>query len=204
MQRQSSYTPVILIDAGNARYGTAFHEMLTEEVELGGLISYAGALDMAIVTGTALSHGVARYARLNYDWENITEASERAFLRTVADSILKDFCYRHIVRAEITAYSRDTLGGVGDNFWQPDIDRTALLSLLERRMTEETADVIKNLERSNYITATSGGDYEEQGWGGIALTNYRFPWDRASEIGVDISLGECTEAHKTVLGIYYR
>lgn len=204
LQRQSSYTPVILIDAGNARYGTAFHEMLTEEVELGGLISYAGALDMAIVTGTALSHGVARYARLNYDWENITEASERAFLRTVADSILKDFCYRHIVRAEITAYSRDTLGGVGDNFWQPDIDRTALLSLLERRMTEETADVIKNLERSNYITATSGGDYEEQGWGGIALTNYRFPWDRAFEIGVDISLGECTEAHKTVLGIYYR
>lgn len=205
-KRDSNHPPVILIDASNARYGTAFHKALTKDAELGWLLSYAGALDMAIVTGTALSHGVARYAWLRHDHQNSTEVTEQAFLRTVADSILKDFCYRHIVRSEMTAYARDTLGGVGDNFWQPDIDRATLLTLLEKRMTEEAAEVIENLERSNFITAlaSSGGVYEERGWGGIELGNYRFPWDRAFEIGMDIRLGTSTEPHKSILGIYYQ
>lgn len=51
--------PVILIDAGNGLYGTDFHDALTERTELGWLLSYAGFLDMAIVTGTAVSHGIA-------------------------------------------------------------------------------------------------------------------------------------------------
>ena len=204
--QENTQIPVMLIDAGNARYGTAFHKALTEEVELGWLLSYAGALDMAIVTGTALSHGVARYARLSLDHQHKTQVSERAFLRTVADSVLKDFCYRHVVRAEITAYAQDTLGGMADNFWNPEIDRAALLELLERRMTEETAEVIRNLERSNFIDELpeGKGEYLERGWGGIALENYRYPWDRAFEMSMDIQLGECTEPHKKVLGVYYK
>ena len=54
---------------------------------------------MAIVTGTALSHGVARYAFLQHGEQ--TDATEQAFLRTLADSILKDFCYKNIVRNDI-------------------------------------------------------------------------------------------------------
>ena len=204
--QENTKSPVMLIDAGNARYGTAFHKALTEEAELGWLLSYAGALDMAIVTGTALSHGVARYARLKLDYEHKTQISERAFLRTLADSVLKDFCYRHVVRAEVTAYARDTLGGVADNFWSPEIDRAALLELLERRMAEETAPVIKNLERSNFINELpeGKGEYSERGWGGIALDNYRYPWDRAFEMSMDIQLGDWTEPHEKVFGVYYK
>lgn len=192
--------PTILIDAGNGTYGTTFHEMLTEDAELGWLLSYAGFLDMAIVTGTALSHGVARYAFLHHGEQ--TEATERAFLRTVADSILKDFCYKNVVRNDILTYVRDELGGNADNFWMPDIDREAVLERLENGMEAATADVIENLERSNFISALE--PYTERGWGGVELTNYRFPWDRAFEIGMDIQLGEFTEPHKQVLGIYYQ
>lgn len=192
--------PTILIDAGNGTYGTTFHEMLTEDAELGWLLSYAGFLDMAIVTGTALSHGVARYAFLHHGEQ--TEATERAFLRTVADSILKDFCYKNVVRNDILTYVRDELGGNADNFWMPDIDREAVLERLENGMVAATADVIENLERSNFISALE--PYTERGWGGVELTNYRFPWDRAFEIGLDIQLGEFTEPHKQVLGIYYQ
>lgn len=192
--------PTILIDAGNGTYGTTFHEMLTEDAELGWLLSYAGFLDMAIVTGTALSHGVARYAFLHHGEQ--TEATERAFLRTVADSILKDFCYKNVVRNDILTYVRDELGGNADNFWIPDIDREAVLERLENGMEAATADVIENLERSNFISALE--PYTERGWGGVELTNYRFPWDRAFEIGMDIQLGEFTEPHKQVLGIYYQ
>ena len=192
--------PVVLIDAGNGSYGTAFHEALTEETELGWLLSYAGFLDMAIVTGTALSHGVARYAFLHSG--NQTEATERAFARTLADSVLKDFCYKNVVREDLIAYIRNDLEGNPDNFWQPAIDLDAVQARLESGMAAATADVVENLERSNFIADLE--PYTERGWGGVELTNYRFPWDRAFEIGMDIRLGEFTEPHEKLLGFYYK
>ena len=192
--------PVVLIDAGNGTYGTAFHDALTEETELGWLLSYAGFLDMAIVTGTALSHGVARYAFLHHGEQ--TEATERAFARTLADSILKDFCYKNVVREELIAYIRNDLGGNPDNFWQPAIDLEAVQSRLESGMAAATADVVENLEHSNFISNLES--YTERGWGGVELTNYRFPWDRAFEIGMDIRLGAFTQPHEKILGFYYQ
>ena len=192
--------PVVLIDAGNGTYGTAFHDALTEETELGWLLSYAGFLDMAIVTGTALSHGVARYAFLHHGEQ--TKATERAFARTLADSILKDFCYKNVVREELIAYIRNDLGGNPDNFWQPAIDLEAVQSRLESGMDAATADVVENLEHSNFISNLES--YTERGWGGVELTNYRFPWDRAFEIGMDIRLGEFTQPHEKILGFYYQ
>ena len=195
--------PTVLIDAGNGTYGTAFHEALTRDTQLGRLLSYAGFLDMAIVTGTALSHGVARYAYLQNGGG--TEAAERAFLRTLADSVLKDFCYKHIVREDLLAYIRNDLGGDPNNFWVPDIDRTAVLKRLEEGMAAATAPVLENLERSNYISALpSTGRYEERGWGGVELENYRFPWDRGFEIGMDIRLGPTVEPHEKRFGVYVR
>lgn len=192
--------PVILMDAGNNRYGTAFHDALAKEAELGWLLSYAGFLDMAIVTGTALSHGVARYAFLkNGEW---TDTAERAFARTLADSIIKDFCYRNVVREDVAACVRDELGGNANNFWQPQIDIQRVADLLTRRMDEETVEVLRNLERSNFISSLE--PYAERGWGGIELENYRFPWDRAFEIGMDIRLGDFTEPHEKVLNWYVK
>ncbi len=174
--------PTVLIDAGNGTYGTAFHEALTREAELGRLLSYAGFLDMAIVTGTALSHGVARYAFLHNGTD--TDVTERAFRRTLADSILKDFCYKHIVREDLLAYIRNDLGGDPNNFWLPDIDRSALLKRLEQGMDEAAKPVIRNLERSQFLSdLPPTRPYGTRSWGSIQLTNYRFPWDRAFEIG---------------------
>ena len=192
--------PVILIDAGNGQYGTAFHDALTEDAELGYLLSYAGFLDMAIVTGTALSHGVARYAFLQSGAQ--TDATERAFARTLADSVIKDFCYKNVVREDLLAYVRNDLGGDPNNFWAPEIDLEAVQARLESGMDAAAAAVIKNLEQSNFISSLE--PYEERGWGGVELTDYRFPWDRAFEIGMDIRLGAFTEPHRSVLGLYYQ
>lgn len=192
--------PVILIDASNGAYGNDFQQALTEEAELGYLLSYAGFLDMAIVTGTALSHGIARYAFLQNGEQ--TESTERAFVRTLADSIIKDFCYKHVVREDLLAYIRGELGGDPNNFWAPDIDREAVQARLESGMEQATEAVVKNLERSNFISSLA--PYEERGWGSVALSNYRFPWDRAFEIGMDIDLGDFTKPHKSVLGVYYK
>ena len=185
--------PVILIDAGNGQYGTAFHDALTEETELGWLLSYAGFLDMAIVTGTALSHGVARYAHLTRG--ETSDAEERAFARTLADSILKDFCYKNVVREDLLAYIRKDLGGDPNNFWVPEIDREAVLKRLESGMEKSARKVLKNLEHSKLIVSLnrSAGNCAEVKWGKIELENYRFPWDRAFEIGMDIRLGEFTK-----------
>lgn len=191
--------PVILIDAGNGQYGTAFHEVLTKEAELGWLLSYAGFLDMAIVTGTALSHGAARYAYLQSGADS--EAAERAFARTLADSVLKDFCYKNVVRNDLLTFIRSDLGGDPNNFWVPEIDREAVRTRLESGMEAAVQDVLQNLRRSNFFSLEPGG---EKGWGGVALENYRFPWDRAFEIGMDIRLGAFTEPHEKLLGFYYQ
>ena len=196
--------PTILIDAGNGAYGTAFHEALTEQVELGWLLSYAGFLDMAIVTGTALGHGVARYAHLEHGATSPGE--EKAFAKTLADSILKDFCYKNVVREDLLAYIRNDLGASPDNFWNPDTDREVILRRLEQGMEAAARSVVKNLERSNCIvsldrSAENGG---LAGWGSVTLSNYRFPWDRAFEIGMDLEIGDFTQPHKSVLGIYYK
>lgn len=179
--------PTILIDASNGTYGTAVYEALTKDTELGYLTAYSGMLDMAIVTGTALSHGAARYAVLK-NGEN-TDAMDRAWARTLADSVLKDFCYKGVVRNDLLAYIRNDLGGDANNFWSPELDREDLLRRLEEGMEKETAPVIRNLERSRFLSSLEEGP-EEKHWGGVALENYRFPWDRAFEIGMDIRLGE--------------
>lgn len=179
--------PVILIDASNGTYGTAVYEALTKDAELGHLIAYSGMLDMAIVTGTALSHGAARYAVLR-NGEN-TDAMDRAWARTLADSVLKDFCYKGVVRNDLLSYIRNDLGGDPNNFWDPELDREDLLRRLEEGMERETAPVIRNLERSSFLSSLEE-EPEERRWGGVALENYRFPWDRAFEIGMDIRLGE--------------
>lgn len=185
--------PAVLIDASNGTYGTEIYEALTKQAELGYFIAYSGMLDMAIVTGTALSHGAARYAVLNSG--DSTDAMDRAWARTLADSILKDFCYKGVVRNDLLAYIRNELGGDPNNFWSPELDREELLSRLEAGMERETAPVIRNLERSAFLSSYGweAGEVEERRWGGVALENYRFPWDRAFEIGMDIRLGEFTD-----------
>ena len=188
---QKADLPVILMDAGNGQYGTAFHEALIKETELGGLLSYAGFLDMAIVTGTALSHGVARYAHLAAGETSQTE--EAAFRKTLADSVLKDLCYKHIVREEILSYVRGELGGDPNNFWQPDIDREAVLDRLETGMEAATAKVLQNLERSAVMIGLephAGSTWAE--WGGITLSSFTFPWDRAFEIDMTITVDPLT------------
>ena len=148
---------------------------------------------MAIVTGTALSHGVARYAHLTRG--ETSDAEERAFARTLADSILKDFCYKNVVREDLLAYIRKDLGGDPNNFWVPEIDREAVLKRLESGMEKSARKVLKNLEHSKLIVSLnrSAGNCAEVKWVKIELENYRFPWDRAFEIGMDIRLGEFTK-----------
>ncbi len=188
---QKAHQPVILIDAGNGQYGTAFHEALTKKAELGNLLSYAGFLDMAIVTGTALSHGVARYAHLVKG--ETSQAEEAAFCKTLADSVLKDFCYKLIVREDILAYVRNDLGGDANNFWLPEIDRDAVTARMAAGMEAATAEVIRNLERSQRLLALEPHtDTTLAKWGRIQLSNYHFPWDRAFEIDMDITVSDLT------------
>lgn len=183
--------PTILIDAGNGTYGTAFHKALTDQAELGWLLSYAGFLDMAIVTGTALSHGVARYAHLVQGQTSRSE--ETAFCKTLADSILKDFCYKNVVREDILSYVRNDLGGDANNFCLPELDRPAIVDRLTTEMDKATAPVLKNLERSSLLIGLKPHvDTVTAHWGKIGLSNYHFPWNRAFEIDMDISVDTLT------------
>ena len=184
-ENRKNHRPTVLIDAGNGKYGDLLQTLLTEKAELGWLLSYSGFLDMAIVTGTALSHGVARYAFLQQ--EQLSADTEIAFLRTLADSIVKDFCYKHAVREGLIQYIRKDLHGSPDNFYTPELDQPKVLARLETEMQECAEPVLKNLEHSRLIVALA--PYRELGWGTLKLGGYRFPWNRAFEIGMDLTMG---------------
>lgn len=186
-QNRADNVPTILIDAANDAYGTVLHDVLTEQTALGGLLAYAGFLDMAIVTGTALSHGVARYAWLTHSpapAEN--HAANTAFVKALSDSVLKDFCYRNTLRNDLYAYVRDGLGGSPDNFYNPVIDQTPVLAALEAGMAENTVAVLENFQRSAIITSLS--PYADAPCGTLSLSGFRFPWSRVFEIGMDIQV----------------
>lgn len=183
--------PTVLIDASNFSYGETVHDALTREVDLGSLVSYAGYLDMAIVSGTALSHGVARYAYLRQG-ETDTEA-ERAFMKSLADSLIIDLCFRTKVRNVIAAKVRED-GGSTDNFCVPEMDIASLEKLLGEKMAKESGKVIKNLENSPVVSALSPSGVMK--WGSIEIRDCRFPWSRVFEMAMEIepSLPEAARA----------
>lgn len=184
-QNQENQVPTILIDASNDAYGTVIHDALTEQTELGSLLAYSGFLDMAIVTGTALSHGVARYAWLtNSPSPEKNEKANDAFIKALSDSVIKDFCYRNTVRNDLYAFVRDELNGSPENFDLPSIDQSAVLHSLERGMEKTTAPVLENFSRSNLLVSLSPN--AAQAYGTLTLSDYCFPWNRIFEIGMKI------------------
>ena len=182
---RANHMPTILIDAANDAYGTVIHDMLTDQVELGGLLAYSGFLDMAIVTGTAISHGVARYAWLKATpAPEMEDAANTAFAKALSDSVVKDFAYRNTVRNDLYVYVRDELGGSPDNFDSPPIDQTAVLNALEAGMTVSAAPVLANFSGEKILVGLD--PWAEADCGTLSLSNSRFPWSRVFEIGMDI------------------
>lgn len=184
-ENRKNRIPTILIDASNNAYGTVIHDALAGQAELGSLLAYSGFLDMAIVTGTAVSHGVARYAWLTHTSSpEKDDAANSAFVKALSDSVIKDFAYRNTVRNNLYVYVRDELGGSPDNFYRPEIDRGLVLSALEADMAASAAPVLSNFSSGKILVSLS--PWTETACGTLMLSNYRFPWNRVFEIGMDI------------------
>ena len=199
-ENEKKGVPTILMDAAKNAYGTAFQTAAVEDVGLGFLLGYGGYYDLANVTGVSLANGVARWLCLR---EGLARSApqEKAFQRTLADSLLKDICYKNDVKNVMAAWVRNDLSGDPDNFAKTDTDLDAVLERLAAEMARGTKAVIANLERSNLLTDLHGG---MAGWGSVELENFRYPWQRVFEVRMEISLGDLTAAHKSVLGIRYQ
>lgn len=171
-----------LIDASDSRYGLEFQEYIIKRFDLGSLVAYSGALDMAIVTGTALSHAVSRYAFLQNGSD--TQQSREAWCRSLADSVIKDFCYRNIARAQVAAYVDDQLGGNHDNMYLPGVDIDAVREYMSELMDELSRPIVRNLEGSRLVSTLEPSATSR--WWDISLSDYDFPWSRTFEISMKI------------------
>ena len=61
------------------------------------------------------------------------------------------------------------------------------------------------MEHSNLLASLdSNGAASLAGWGAVSLSNYRFPWERAFEIDMDMDISSPVHPHKDILGIYYQ
>ena len=194
---EKSLTPVILIDAGNGTYGTQFHDLLVKETQLGYPLSYSGFLDMAIVSGTAISHGIARYAWLA-NGNGLSPNSNAGFCKTMIASIVLDLAYKNEVRLEVIAQAQK-LKGDANNFYAPAIDLEKLNAALTNGMAKSAKALLKNLSASHLLVGLNGTADSAAGWGDITLSNWRFPWNRAFEVRMDISVGGLTKASESFL-----
>lgn len=188
--------PTILMDAAKNGYGSTFQSLLVKKADLGRLLGYAGFYDLANATGIALSNGVARWLCLKQQGA-CTTAQNQAFIRLLSDSLITDICYKNRAKIELTAYVKDELDGDPDNFAKTGTDTHAVLARLEQFMTADTADVLKNLSRGNFVSALD--PCRETGLGGVTLSDYAAPWQRVFEIRLKINVNDFTKEHRQFL-----
>ena len=178
--------PTVLMDAARNQYGTDFQQQLVKKTELSMLLGYAGFYDLANATGIALSNGLARWLCLRQQGTCST-AQNQAFIRTLADSLLKDICYKNRAKDQLTVYVREELGGNPDNFAASGTDTAAVLEKLASLMERETADVLKNLSQGQFLTSPDG---ERIGLDGLVLSEWATPWQRVFEIRIKIHVND--------------
>ena len=180
-QARKDGTPTILMDAAKNGYGTDFQRELVKKTELGFLLGYAGFYDLANATGIALANGVARWLCLQSGAER-TQGQEDAFRLTLADSLVKDICYKNQAKIQTTVYVRDTLQGDPDNFCRTGTAEADVLPQAETDLREAAGDVLQNLSRSAMRTDAAG---TLGGFGSLTIGKVSFPWLRVFEIRME-------------------
>ena len=180
-QARKDGTPTILMDAAKNGYGTDFQRELVKKTELGFLLGYAGFYDLANATGIALANGVARWLCLQSGAER-TQGQEDAFRLTLADSLVKDICYKNQAKIQTTVYVRDTLQGDPDNFRRTGTAEEDVLPQAEAYLREAAGDVLRNLARSAMRTDAAG---TLGGFGSLTIGEVSFPWLRVFEIRME-------------------
>ena len=169
------------MDAAKNGYGTDFQRELVRKTELGFLLGYAGFYDLANATGIALANGVARWLCLQNGAPQ-TRGQADAFRLTLADSLVKDICYKNQAKIQTTAYVRDTLRGDPDNFCRTETDPEAVLAQAEIFLRDAAGDVLANLSRSAMLTDSEG---TLAGFGTLRIGKVSFPWLRVFEIRME-------------------
>ena len=185
-ENQRRGVPTVLMDAARNQYGTEFQHRLVQSADLAMLLGYAGFYDLANVTGIALSNGLARWMCLRQQG-NCSTAQNQAFVRTLADSLIKDLCYKNRVKSPLAAYVREELKGDPDNFAKTGTDPAAVLAKLTELMGPNTADVVENLSGGQFLSSPDG---ERTGLDGLSLSEYEFPWERVFEIRTKILVND--------------
>lgn len=180
-QARKDGTPTILMDAAKNGYGTDFQKELVKKTELGFLLGYAGFYDLANATGIALANGVARWLCLQSGAAR-TQGQEDAFRLTLADSLVKDICYKNQAKIQTTVYVRDTLQGDPDNFRRTGTAEEDVLPQAEAYLREAAGDVLRNLARSAMRTDAAG---TLGGFGSLTIGKVSFPWLRVFEIRME-------------------
>ena len=199
-ENETQGTPTILMDAAKNAYGTEFQKAAVQGTGLVMLLGYAGYYDLANATGIALANGTARWLCLAGGGAR-SAGQEQAFQKTLADSLLKDICYKNDVKNVMASWVRQELNGDPDNFARTDTALPAVLEKLEQEMNRGTRDVVNNLERSNLLTDLTGG---QAGWGSVEPADFSYPWQRVFEVRMDLRLGDLTAPHWKLLGIWYQ
>ncbi|MEG1684143.1 MAG: DUF4127 family protein, partial [Oscillospiraceae bacterium] len=185
-ENEANGTPTLLMDAAKNQYGDTFQKKLVRETNLGFLLGYGGFYDLANVTGVTLSNGVARWLYL-MEADPSAVGQNRAFVRTLADSLIKDLCYKNRAKIDTARYVKNELSGDPDNFSKTGTDTEDVLAFLRPALEQDSRDVLDNLAGSNLLLSLS--PYTEAGMCDIWMEDIDLPWQRVFEIRTSLHMG---------------
>ena len=189
-ENEKKHIPTILIDASNAKYDSLFRDKLMKEANIGWLIGYAGFLDMSIVTVSAFSRGVARYAMLKQG--EASYSSNIAYMQMITDAFVRDYCYIGECKNPVNTMVEEN-GGEPLNFYEPEIDADEITDYMVELMDEQIPSMVENLQNSRFICSLD--EYKVRDWDEIELTDYNFPWNRTFELRIDIMVDGIKDAN---------
>lgn len=184
-------TPTIVLDASCGRGGAQLAELLIESGNMGLLFGFSSYNTLGNSIGIALSMGACRYRYLASSTAP-EPACARGHLRSLAVAYLKEFVYKDVVQAQMSAAVTEQ-GLYSENFYargqHPDIP--ALEAQLQAAMEKESQALLAALGQGRVVSSLK--PYGEEDLGQVSFRDCHFPWYRVFEIDFTVEIQENTE-----------
>lgn len=160
-ENQRKRIPTALVDVSDNPAQLAEMLMAEGEIDICRLLGYSSWNTAANAIGIALSQSTARYAYLCFAGVS-NDRANAGFVKAMTFAYVKDICYKCF---------DNTIDGLTEN--------------------DSSCSLEKVLARINQgVPMTSPGGVAESYWGEVAVSNFRYPWNRTFEMTFDIQVSE--------------
>jgi hypothetical protein len=187
---------VILMDLSNCTRFGEFEKELIERIPFCQLLAYSNWNTIANAVGISLSQGMARYYYL-HQLAKIDEEGNKAFLKLLTYSLLKDITYKIFAKPILTKQILSQTGNkkIGENFYL-DVQKLNNLDEITTKTMESKETpcsvplILSEMKNQFYVVAIGSGTVSYEQVPNVMVHTYTYPWHRLFELDMKIEVKE--------------